>query len=77
MASDPLLLRLLIGFGLREFSMTPGALAVAREAVRTVSADAMARLAAQVARLGTVEEIERVLSESFGRPGQEDKVTAR
>ena len=34
MASDPLILRLLIGCGLTEFSMTPGALPVARTVVR-------------------------------------------
>ena len=33
MASDPLLLRLLIGCGLTEFSMTPGALPMARRVV--------------------------------------------
>ena len=37
MASDPLLLRLLIGCGLTEFSMTPGALPMAR---RVVAGDA-------------------------------------
>ena len=43
MASDPLLLRLLIGCGLTEFSMTPGALAVARRVVRETSARDMAQ----------------------------------
>ncbi|HEY3160159.1 MAG TPA: phosphoenolpyruvate--protein phosphotransferase [Vicinamibacterales bacterium] len=69
MASDPLLLRLLIGCGLTEFSMTPGALAMARRVVSETSAGEMARIAARVMTLGTVDEIERVLGEHFGREG--------
>jgi phosphotransferase system enzyme I (PtsI) len=65
MASDPLLLRLLIGCGLTEFSMTPGALPVARRVVRETNAGQMARLAARVLTLGTVEEIERFLNDAF------------
>jgi phosphoenolpyruvate-protein kinase (PTS system EI component) len=66
MASDPLLLRLLIGCGLTEFSMTPGAITIARRVVKETSAGEMARVAARVMSLGTVEEIERVLVEAFG-----------
>jgi len=65
MASDPLLLRLLIGCGLTEFSMTPGALLVARRVVQETSAAEMRQIAARVLTLGTVEEIERFLRESF------------
>jgi phosphotransferase system enzyme I (PtsI) len=50
MASDPLLLGLLIGCGLTSFSMTPGALPAARRVVLP---------------LATAEEIEQVLRESF------------
>jgi phosphotransferase system enzyme I (PtsI) len=67
MASDPLLLRLLVGCGLTEFSMTPGAIAMARRVVRDTSAGAIARIAARVLTLGTVAEIEHFLLESFGR----------
>jgi phosphotransferase system enzyme I (PtsI) len=77
MASDPLLLRLLIGCGLTEFSMTPGALVVARRVVQeTTCADAV-RIAAQVLTLGTVEEIEQVLLESFGRAGSRSELKTR
>jgi len=69
MASDPLLLRLLIGCGLTEFSMTPGALLMARRVVSETSAGDMARIAARVMTLGTVDEIERVLVEHFGPEG--------
>jgi len=63
MASDPLLLKLLIGCGLREFSMTPGAIPMARRVVKDTSARQMVRVAARVLTLGTVEEIEQYLGE--------------
>jgi phosphotransferase system enzyme I (PtsI) len=65
MASDPLLLKLLIGCGLREFSMTPGAIPVARRVVRETSARQMVRVAARVLTLGTVEEIEQYLGDEI------------
>jgi phosphotransferase system enzyme I (PtsI) len=68
MASDPLFLRLLIGCGLTEFSMTPGALPVARRVVRETNVAHMARVAARVLTLGTVEDIERFLNEAFASP---------
>jgi phosphotransferase system enzyme I (PtsI) len=66
MASDPLLLRLLIGCGLTEFSMTPGAIAMARHVVRETNVAEMARIAARVLTLPTVDEIEHYLREAFG-----------
>jgi hypothetical protein len=47
--------------------MTPGALLMARRVVSETGAGDMARIAARVMTLGTVEEIERVLVEYFGR----------
>ena len=76
MASDPLLLRLLIGCGLTEFSMTPGSLTMARRVVRATSAGDMARVAARVMTLGTVDEIERVLRDQFG-DGERNEVPTR
>jgi phosphotransferase system enzyme I (PtsI) len=67
MASDPLLLRLLIGCGLTQFSMTPGAMPVARRVIRETNAGEVARVAARVMTLGTVDEIEQLLLASFGR----------
>jgi phosphoenolpyruvate-protein phosphotransferase (PTS system enzyme I) len=67
MASDPLLLRLLIGCGLTRFSMTPGAMAVARRVIRETNAGEMGRVAAHVMTLGTVDEIEQSLLEAFGK----------
>ena len=75
MASDPLLLRLLIGCGLTDFSMTPGALPVARRVVEETHAGEMARIAARVLTLGTVDEIEEFLRNAFGH--SEKEVNAR
>jgi phosphotransferase system enzyme I (PtsI) len=77
MASDPLLLRLLIGCGLTEFSMTPGALPMARRVIRDTSAGEMARIAARVMTLGTVEEIEALLLTAFGGTGARREVHSR
>jgi phosphotransferase system enzyme I (PtsI) len=74
MASDPLLLRLLIGCGLREFSMTPGAIGMARRVVQETSAAEMARLAAHVLTLGTVDEIEKFLHDAFDSHEQHTRV---
>ena len=77
MASDPLLLRLLIGCGLTEFSMTPGALPMARRVIQDTSAGEMARIAARVLTLGTVDDIEQFLLESFGKSGERNEVKTR
>ncbi len=74
MASDPVLLRLLVGCGLTEFSMTPGAIEVARRVVQETSAGEMARIAARVLTLGTVDEIEQFLRDSFSHPRPREKV---
>jgi phosphotransferase system enzyme I (PtsI) len=66
MASDPMVLRLLIGCGLTEFSMTPGALPMARRIVEETTARELTRVAAHVLRLGTVDEIEQYLRDSLG-----------
>jgi phosphotransferase system enzyme I (PtsI) len=76
MASDPVALRLLIGCGLTEFSMTPGALQMARRVVEGTSAGEMARVAARVLTLGTVEEIEAFLRDAIG-PLQDAPVNTR
>jgi phosphotransferase system enzyme I (PtsI) len=68
MASDPLLLRLLIGCGLTDFSMTPGAIPMSRRVVAETHAGEMARIAARVLTLGTVDEIEECLRAAFGQP---------
>ena len=61
MASDPALLTLLVGLGLTEFSMTPGAIPVAKEVLAELRSDELRTLARRVLRLPTIEEIEREL----------------
>ncbi len=61
MASDPALVGLLVGLGLTEFSMTPGAIPIVRQVVEELSAAEARRLAGHVLRLATAAEIEQYL----------------
>jgi phosphotransferase system enzyme I (PtsI) len=61
MASDPALLTLLVGLGLRDFSMTPGAIGVAKQVLAEARSDDLRALARRVLRLATVDEIEQEL----------------
>jgi phosphotransferase system enzyme I (PtsI) len=67
MASDPALLTLLVGLGLTEFSMTPGAIPVAKQVLSEVRADDLRALARRVLRLSTVDDIEREMLAALGR----------
>jgi len=67
MASDPALLTLLVGLGLTEFSMTPGAIPVAKQVLSELRSDELRALAKQVLKLATVDDIERVLLAALGR----------
>jgi phosphoenolpyruvate-protein phosphotransferase (PTS system enzyme I) len=66
MASDPVLLSLLVGFGLTEFSMTPAAIPVARQVLTQLSASHMRRIAAHVLRLASASDIESYLMAALG-----------
>ncbi len=59
MAADPRLLPILVGLGFREFSMTPAAIPLARQALETVHSAEASRLARRALRAGTAAEIER------------------
>jgi phosphotransferase system enzyme I (PtsI) len=65
MAADPVLLPLLAGLGLREFSMTPAAIPMAKQVVRDLRLQDTARLARRVLRAATAAEVERVLAETM------------
>ena len=67
MASDPALLALLVGLGLTEFSMTPGAIGVAKQVLAEIRSDELRALARRILRLPTVDEIERELLAVLGR----------
>ena len=67
MASDPALLTLLVGLGLTEFSMTPGAIAIAKQVLAEVNRDELKALARRVLRLPTVDDIEHELLAALGK----------
>ncbi len=67
MAADPVILPVLIGLGLTSFSMSPAAIAVAREVVERLDTAAAARLAARVMRQPTVAGVERCLARESGQ----------
>lgn len=65
MASDPALVGLLIGLGLTEFSMTPGAIPIVRQVVQELSLSDARRLAGHALRLATAGEIEQYLFDAL------------
>jgi phosphotransferase system enzyme I (PtsI) len=65
MASDPALVGLLVGLGLTEFSMTPGAIPIVRLVVQELSAQEARRLAGHALRLATAAEIEQYLFDAL------------
>ncbi len=65
MASDPALVGLLVGLGLTEFSMTPGAIPIVRQVVQELSAQDARRLAGHALRLATAAEIEEYLFDAL------------
>jgi phosphotransferase system enzyme I (PtsI) len=67
MASDPALLTLLVGLGLTEFSMTAGAIPLAKQILAEVRADELRSLARRVLRLSTAEEINEELTAAMKR----------
>jgi phosphotransferase system enzyme I (PtsI) len=67
MASDPAILTLLVGLGLTEFSMTPGAIPVAKQVLAELRHDELRALARRVLKLATIDDIERVLLAALGR----------
>ncbi len=67
MASDPALLPLLVGLGLTEFSMTPGAIPVAKQVLAELRSDELRALARRILKLATIDEIERALLAALGR----------
>ena len=66
MASDPVLLALLVGLGLTAFSMAPSAIPAARQVLGDLRADELRRVAAHVMGLSSVAEIEQYLLARLG-----------
>jgi len=65
MASDPVVLALLVGLGLTEFSMTPAAIPLARRLLQEMRTDDLQAIARRVLRLATIEEIETELERNI------------
>ena len=65
MAADPVLLPLLTGLGLREFSMTPAAIPVAKQVVRGIRIADTVRLASRALKAATAADVEKVLAEAL------------
>ena len=61
MAADPVLLTLLVGLGITEFSMAPTAIPLAKQVLRDLNAADAARVAARALRASTAAEVESVL----------------
>jgi phosphoenolpyruvate-protein phosphotransferase (PTS system enzyme I) len=77
MASDPGILPLLVGFGLTEFSMTPGAIHMAKQALAGQRSDDLRAMARRILRLSTVDEIEQQLLTSSGGLSQTRNLQSR
>ena len=63
MAADPVLLTLLVGLGLREFSMAPSAIPLAKQVLRELRASEAAKVAARALKASTAEEVEKQLTD--------------
>jgi phosphotransferase system enzyme I (PtsI) len=67
MAGVPMNVELLLGLGLRRFSVAPSQLLEVKNAIRNATVDNADRLARQALALDTVAEIEALLNERYGR----------
>ena len=65
MAADPVLLALLVGLGLREFSMSPSAIPLAKQALRQLNAADAARVAVRALKAPTAEAVDKQLTDFF------------
>ena len=63
MASDPVMLTLLVGLGLREFSMAPTAIPLAKRVLRGLRASDAKQAAGRALRARTTAEVEQTLQE--------------
>ena len=65
MASDPLAATLLLGLGMREFSMEAAAVPEIKEALRRVTLAEAESIAREALRFGTAEEVEHCVAQAF------------
>jgi phosphotransferase system enzyme I (PtsI) len=76
MASDPLSLLLLLGLGVREFSMYPAAIPRARQLMRSIRVADLKTMAAAALRLQTTREIEAFVTRTLGQAVLPAEMTA-
>ena len=74
MAGNPLYTALLLGFGLREFSMSPVMLPEVKERIRAVNLEECEQLAKEVLLKPTVDEIEQLLWDFHSRINKKQTV---
>lgn len=65
MASDPVVLALLVGMGLVQFSMTPAAIPIARQVIQDMDTRELHQIAARALKLETAPEIEQYLTDAL------------
>ena len=65
MASDPVVLALLVGMGLVRFSMTPAAIPVARQVIQEMDSRELRVIAARALKLESAPEIEQYLTDAL------------
>jgi phosphoenolpyruvate-protein phosphotransferase (PTS system enzyme I) len=65
MASDSIVLALLIGMGLVQFSMTPSAIPVAQQVIQELDTRELRKMAASALKLSSAPEIEQFLTEAL------------
>jgi phosphoenolpyruvate-protein kinase (PTS system EI component) len=71
MAADPMLLTLLVGLGLREFSMAATAIPLAKQVLRGLDTGDATRLARQALRARTATEVEQALIRYLAPKGED------
>ena len=76
MASDPVLLPLLLGLGLTEFSMIPAGLPIARQVVAKVRLSDVRRVATRALTFRTAAEVEHYLARALGRAGRRARTSS-
>jgi phosphotransferase system enzyme I (PtsI) len=75
LASQPTVLALLIGLGVREFSMTPAALGAARRIVEAGEVATLRRLARHAARTGDTAGVQSFVQQVLAGPSAAEPVT--
>ena len=65
MASDPLMVPLLVGMGLRRFSMNPQAIPLIRSQIRRMDERRNSEIASRALKMKTAREVEEFLLENF------------